>query len=123
MKRKKALVLGIVFALTCGVYAAYCLRAFFIKPSLEFGEFIDPAERKVISDWYARTDIIPPLRMDVGSIAFALTHPYSPNPYRPLVSEGGLGGEGSIQLSYGERIAIFRIRDGLPVFEYVIRFQ
>jgi len=121
MKRTRALILGIAFTLVCGFYVMYCLRGFFIKPVPEFDPSIDPVSRKIISDWYAGTREIPMMPMDLESVIFALTHPYSPNPYRPVVSLDGLGGEGTYSLSYLGSIAVFDEKEGRPVFKWVVR--
>ncbi len=120
MKRNKALPLGIAFAFLCASYVGYCLRAFLVKPPLQFGEFIDPSERKIISDWYDDSSEIRPKIVDFESVIYALSHPYLPNPYRPFVSLGGLGGEGSIQFSYEDAVAIFVEQEGKLVLSRVM---
>ena len=108
MKRRTNIMFGSVLALACVLYCGFCLRAFLVKPPLEFGEFIGAHEQTIISDWYRTASTIPNQPIDFDSVFFAITHPQAPSLYRPLVTYGGLGGNGSVQLTFCSYVAIFR---------------
>lgn len=118
MKRNQALSLGLIFLLIFGTYVGYCLQAFFVKPPLDFGELINSNEQEVIYDWYRKTSEISSTPFNFRTLTYALSHPHSPHLYHPSVTLGGLGGEGSIQVSFGNYVAIFSGEESGLHFEY-----
>ena len=87
-------------------YVGYCFVSLLGKPPLEFAADVEMPARASIAGWYHQSDSFHhPL--DFDALIFATSHPQSPFLYHPMVSNNGLGGEGSIMLSFGGHVAVF----------------
>lgn len=87
-------------------YVGYCFVSLFGEPPLDFAADVEMPARDSIAGWYHKSDSFQhPL--DFESLRYAIFHPRSPFLYRPVVSNGGLGGEGSIMLSFMGQVAVF----------------
>jgi hypothetical protein len=104
--RKHILASVILMAVLSVGYVGYCIASLAGEPPLEFADDVEMPARDSIAGWYHKSDSFRhPL--DFESLTFAVFHPRSPFLYRPLVSNGGLGGEGSIMLSFMGQVAVF----------------
>jgi hypothetical protein len=96
-----------ITALLVTFYMVWCLSAFWTKPPSDFAGLPDETDRQSISEWYRSTSGIPRQSWSLESLRHAMTHPLAPHRFRPCVTENGLGGEGSVMVSYGGYIGIF----------------
>jgi len=103
MRRPVAIVA--VLVATC--YLVWCLRVFWTRPPLDFIDLADEAEQEVVSEWYRSTSRVAREPWSRESFWHAIFHPLAPHQFRPSVTEGGLGGEGTVMLSYSGSVAIF----------------
>jgi len=103
MKRPVATIATLLIVL----YLVWCLRAFWTRPPLVFVDLPDEADRQAVSEWYRATSQIPRQPWSVESFFHAISHPLASHQYHPTVTEGGLGGEGSVMLSYFGSVAVF----------------
>ena len=108
MRRIKTNIVGLCFVLSLGSYCGYCLRPFVGKPPIEFGEFIGDADKAVLTEWYQNSSRVPGLKFDWQEFKYALRHPLAPGRFAALATCGGLGGEGTVMVSFTGYIAIFR---------------
>ena len=88
-------------------YIAWCLSAFWTKPPLDFVDLPNERDRQAISEWYRSTSTIPRQPWGLESLMYAMVHPLAPHRFRPCVTEDGLGGEGSVMVSYDGFVGIF----------------
>jgi len=103
MRRPVAIVTSLLIAL----YLLWCLRVFWTRPPLDFIDLADEAEQEVVSEWYRSTSRVAREPWSLESFWHAIFHPLAPHQFRPSVTEGGLGGEGTVMLSYSGSVAVF----------------
>lgn len=94
------------------VYACICMWRLDHRPPLEFAADLESSARISITEWYEATHDFPTETLDLSAVFYAIGHPRHPHRYRPSVSYGGLGGEGTIQVSYRNYVALFTEKDG-----------
>jgi hypothetical protein len=103
MKRPVATIATLLIAL----YVVGCLRAFWSRPPLDFIDLPDEVDRQAVWKWYRAASQVPRQPWSVESFFHAISHPLAPHQFRPSVTEGGLGGEGSVMVSYYGFVGIF----------------
>jgi hypothetical protein len=103
-------------AACAAVYVALCVWSLHGHPPLSFADDLDLVARISISDWYEKKVDLPRDELDIETVVYAIIHPRNPFLYRPSVSYGGLGGEGTIMVSYMNYVAIFVEQDGRWIF-------
>jgi hypothetical protein len=89
-----------------------------VKPPLQFDEFVDLRAQSAITNWYQESSKVPGHPIDLGSVFFALVHPDAPFRFHPGVSLDGLGGRGSLTLSFGPYVAVFRDEEAGVRFDW-----
>lgn len=104
--------------LACFLYGGFCLRFMIVKPPLQFGEFVDLRAQNAITNWYHKSSRVPRHPIDIGSVLYALAHPADPFRFHPGVSLDGLGGSGSLMLSFGPYVAVFRDEEAGVRFDW-----
>ena len=114
MKRLKCILMAL--AACFAVYVGLCVWSLHGRPPLSFTDDLDLDARTSILDWYQRKVDLPRAALDIETVVYAITHPRNPFLYRPSVSYGGLGGEGTIMVSYLNYVAIFIEQDESWIF-------
>lgn len=113
MKEHRKHILSFVAVMSIlGVgYVGYCINSLRGKQPLEFDADVDTLTQEAISDWYSTSDFFY-RSPDLKALLYSLSHPQSPFLDHPKVSVGGLGGEGSIMISFSHQVAVFNEVNG-----------
>jgi hypothetical protein len=108
----------VFFVLAFALYCGFCLRFVIVKPPIQFDELVDLPAQNAITDWYEKTSRVPGHPIDLNSVLYALGHPADPFRFHPGVSLDGLGGKGSLNLSFGPYVAVFRDEEAGVRFDW-----
>jgi hypothetical protein len=114
MKTLRIILVALVVCVA--VYARMCVWILRGRPPLDFEEGVGAGARSSILEWYETTERVPRRGLDVASVFHAMGNPRSPFRFRPRVSLGGPGGDGSVVVSYLGYVAVFAEQDGGWVF-------
>ena len=74
MKRKRAVVIGVLVAAVAG-YAVWLGRPFYLRPGLSVDHQIPPEAEEVVRDWYRETGGCSPARLSFSNLLDVLSSP------------------------------------------------
>jgi len=59
-------------------YVCFCMRGFYLKPTLQFDPSVPTSLHPSIENWYSHEEGVPQTSMSMENLLFAITHPHSP---------------------------------------------